>query len=325
MPKKNLFVSLFALFSAALFAAQPLLAATAPELDSRILEAKRVLDDVMKSPDRSVPEEFLAKCKAIAIYPRTLKGAFIVGARFGRGVVLKKSETGEWGPVAFSSLGGGNVGLQIGGQATDYIFLIMNDNGLSSLLKDNFTLGVDASVAAGPVGRKSAAETDFFLKAGILSYSRSMGIFAGASVDGSVMTQDNNSNAVYYGKAVTSRDILLGNSVEAQPSSAPLRDALKEYAARWSETGSKHIYETTPQEKPDYEGEIESIDYSDKSVLLINMAPADQRKEGEAANLRVVLSAKDLASVHPKEVIQVFFEPSGKDKVAKSIVKVHGK
>jgi len=105
-----------------------------------------------------------------------------------------------------------------------------------------------------------------------------------------------------------------------------LRDALKEYAARWTEAGNKHAYETTPQEKPDYQGEVESIDYSNKSILLINLAPADQRKAGEAANLRVILNSKDLASVHPNDEIQVFFESgNGKDKVAKSIVKVRGK
>ncbi len=209
-------------------------------LDARVYEAKQVLDEIMMSPDQSIPEELLAKCRAIAIYPNVLKGGFIFGARFGRGVVLTRDEkTGQWGPVAFSTIGGGSWGLQIGGQLTDLVFVVMNDRGMRGLLESNFTLGADASVAAGPVGRYSSASTDLTLRAGILSYSRSRGLFGGIALDGAVVTQDNNSNQLYYNQPVTSKEILLSNSVTVQPSSKELVDALNVYSLRWAKRSSR--------------------------------------------------------------------------------------
>jgi lipid-binding SYLF domain-containing protein len=209
-------------------------------LDARVYEAKQVLDEIMMSPDQSIPEELLAKCRAIAIYPNVLKGGFIFGARFGRGVVLTRDEkTGQWGPVAFSTIGGGSWGLQIGGQMTDLVFVVMNDRGMRGLLESNFTLGADASVAAGPVGRYSSASTDLTLRAGILSYSRSRGLFGGIALDGAVVTQDNNSNQLYYNQPVTSKEILLSNSVTVQPSSKELVDALNQYSLRWASRGGR--------------------------------------------------------------------------------------
>ncbi len=204
-----------------------------PEQDSRIWEAKQVMAEVMMTPEQSIPEELLAKANAIAIYPNVLKAGFIFGGRFGRGVVLRKDDNGKWGPVAFSTIGGGSWGLQIGGSATDLILVIMNERGLNGLLSNNFTVGADAAVAAGPVGRNSEAATDLTLRAGIISYSRSRGLFAGMALDGAVLTQDNNSNTAYYGKSLTSRDILLNHAVEIQPSSKELVSALNEYSSRW--------------------------------------------------------------------------------------------
>jgi lipid-binding SYLF domain-containing protein len=204
-------------------------------LDARITEARQVMAEVMATPDQSIPEELLAKCKAIAIYPSVLKGGFIFGARYGKGVVLKKDDkTGEWGPVAFSTIGGGSWGFQIGGSATDLILVIMNERGMSALLSNNFTLGADAAIAAGPVGRNSEAATDLSLRAGIISYSRSRGLFAGIALDGAVLTQDNDSNTAYYGKPMTSKDILLNDAVEVQPSSKELARALDEYSSHWA-------------------------------------------------------------------------------------------
>ena len=214
-------------------------AAQAPELDARIHQATLVLKEIMNSPDQSIPEELLAKCKAIAIYPDVLKGGFIFGARFGKGVVIAKDATGNWGPSAFSTIGGGSWGLQIGAQATDLIFVVMNERGLDGLLSSKFTMGADVSVAAGPVGRNTQAATDLSLKAGILSYSRSRGLFGGMALDGSIVTQDNDSNTAYYGKYVTSRDVLTGGAVTAQPSSKELVDALGEYAGRWANRAQK--------------------------------------------------------------------------------------
>ena len=209
-------------------------AAGSPELDRRIWEAKQVLSEVMATPDQSIPEEMLAKCKAIAVYPNVLKGGFILAARFGKGVVLSRDEkTGKWGPVAFSTIGGGSWGFQIGGSATDLILVIMNQRGMDGLLSNNVTLGADASVAAGPVGRNTEASTDLTLRSGILSYSRSRGLFGGIALDGAVLTQDNNSNYIYYGKPLTSKDILLHNAATIQPSSVELTNALNEFSSRW--------------------------------------------------------------------------------------------
>jgi lipid-binding SYLF domain-containing protein len=214
--------------------------ADSPELDGRIHEANQVLKEIMGSPDQSIPEELLAKCQAIAIYPNVIKGGFIFGARFGKGVVLTKDlHTGKWGPLAFSTIGGGSWGLQIGGQMTDLIFVVMNERGVNGLLNSNFTLGADASVAAGPVGRSSQAATDLSLRAGILSYSRSRGLFGGIALDGAVVTQDNNSNSLYYGKPVTSKEILLGNVVKIQPTSQELVDSLNEFSTRWTQRVTK--------------------------------------------------------------------------------------
>ena len=211
-----------------------------PSLDQRVWEANQVLKEIMMAPEQSIPEELLAKCKAIAIYPSVLKGGFILGARYGKGVVLKRDEkTGQWGPVAFSTIGGGSWGLQIGGSATDLILVVMNERGMTGLLSNNFTLGGDAAVAAGPVGRNSEAATDLSLRAGIISYSRSRGLFAGMALDGAVLTQDNNSNSRYYGKSLTSRDILLYNAVQIDPSSKELTDALDEYSSRWAKRGKE--------------------------------------------------------------------------------------
>ena len=215
--------------------AEPLHADAKPELESRILEAKKVMNEIMVTPDQSIPEELLAKCKAIAIYPSVLKAGFIFGGRFGKGVVLRRNEaTGQWGPVAFSTIGGGSWGLQIGADATDLVLVIMNSRGLDGLLQSNFTMGADVGVAAGPVGRSSEAATDLTLQSGVLSYSRSRGLFAGMAVQGAVLTEDNNSNSAYYGKPVTSREILFGTGVDIQPSSKDLLESLNEYSSRWA-------------------------------------------------------------------------------------------
>ncbi len=209
--------------------------AQSTELDSRVREANTVMREIMMAPDLSIPEELLAKCKAIAIYPSVVKGAFIFGAKFGKGVVLARDEkTGQWGPVAFSTIGGGSFGFQIGGSATDMILVVMNDRGLEGLLSSNFTLGADAAVAAGPVGRNTQAATDATLRAGVLSYSRSRGLFGGVALDGAVLTEDNNSNALYYGKSVTSRDILQGGKGEIAASSKDLVNNLNDYSGRWA-------------------------------------------------------------------------------------------
>jgi lipid-binding SYLF domain-containing protein len=203
--------------------------------DRRVREAHLVMDQIMSAPDQSIPEELLAKCKAIAVYPNVLKGGFIFGLRYGNGVILKRDEkTGAWGPVAFSTIGGGSWGLQIGAQSTDVVLVILSDRGLEGMLSSRFILGTDTSLALGPIGRDAQVATDLSLRAGILSYCRTEGLFIGAVLDGSFVTENAQANAVYYGKNVTSRDILYGNAVEFQPASKALADALNEYSSRWN-------------------------------------------------------------------------------------------
>jgi lipid-binding SYLF domain-containing protein len=162
--------------------------------------AARVFDQIMAVRDKGIPRELLDRAEAIAVFPGVVKAAFIIGGHGGQGVISRRVK-GGWSAPAFFNLGGGSVGAQIGAQKTDYVLLIMNDEGLKGLLEDKFEMGGEVSVAAGPVGRTAAATTNATLDAGILSYSRSKGAFIGASLKGGTITPDNDLNeAVYEGK-----------------------------------------------------------------------------------------------------------------------------
>jgi lipid-binding SYLF domain-containing protein len=168
-------------------------------------KAAKVFDEVMRVPDKAIPQSLLDKAEAIAVFPGVLKAAFVVGGEGGRGVVSKRTPNGWSAPVFFRAVGG-SVGLQIGVSSTDLVLLFMNDEGLSQLLKDKFELGAEAMAAAGPVGREASAGTDVLMKAEILSYSRSRGLFAGIDLKGVVIKPDDDVNlAVYKMKA---RDLL---------------------------------------------------------------------------------------------------------------------
>ena len=157
-----------------------------------------VLDEVMAMPGRSIPLSLLAHCQGVAIVPDLLKGGFIVGVRHGRGVLLVRDQTGTWQPPQFISITGGNVGFQAGLQATDLVLVFKTGRSISGLLRGKLTLGADISAAAGPVGRDASAATDTTLRAEILSYSRSRGLFAGVALDGSVVQVDPLSNTAFY-------------------------------------------------------------------------------------------------------------------------------
>jgi len=177
---------------------------------NRLKSSATVLNEIMATPDKSIPEDLLTKCACVAVIPSMKKGGFIFGGRYGRGAVScrKNGGTGEWGPPSMIQLTGGSFGLLAGGAAVDVVMLIMDMDGINSLIKNKFTLGGDASVAAGPVGRSSSAETDAYMKAKILSYSRSQGAFAGLELKGAVMKQDRDANQVLYGKIVGAKDLL---------------------------------------------------------------------------------------------------------------------
>ena len=173
-------------------------------------EAAEAFADIMNVKERSIPKELLDKAEAIAVFPGVVKAAFIVGGRGGQGVISRRVK-GGWSAPAFFNLNGGSFGPQIGAQKTDYVFLIMNQDGIDGLLKDKFELGGEAGVAAGPVGREAAASTNVRLDAGILSYSRSKGAFIGAALKGAYISPDNDLNeAIYSTKAneVLKRKIL---------------------------------------------------------------------------------------------------------------------
>ena len=183
----------------------------------RLENAGTVIDEILNVPD-NIPQDLLDKARCVVVLPSVLKAAFIVGGSYGRGVMVCRTGEhfrGPWGAPAMYALEGGSIGLQIGGQATDFVILVMNDRGASSLLKSKVKLGADAAVAAGPKGRDAAANTDAYLRAEMLSYSRSRGVFAGVSLEGSTLRPDNDANHKLYGKDASAAEIITESKVEA--------------------------------------------------------------------------------------------------------------
>ena len=193
------------------FAASSLFAANKEQ--KRLENSGTVMQEVMGVPD-NIPQELLEKAECVIVFPSVLKGAFIVGGSYGRGAMVCRTGehfNGPWGSPAMYALEGGSVGFQLGGQATDLILLVMNERGASSILSSQVKLGADASVAAGPKGRDASADTDAYLRAEILSYSRSRGLFAGISLEGSTLRPDDDANADVYGRKITAKEIVMGN------------------------------------------------------------------------------------------------------------------
>jgi lipid-binding SYLF domain-containing protein len=174
-------------------------------------QAVEVFNKIMSEPDNAIPQDLLERAEAVAIFPGVVNAAFIIGGRGGLGLISRRTPTG-WSAPAFFKIGGGSFGAQIGGQKIDYIMLIMNDGGLKGLLEDKFEIGGEASIAAGPIGRLSSATTNPTLDAGILSYSRTKGLFAGVALKGAVITPDNDRNQAVYGQNAV--QLLGGNSSE---------------------------------------------------------------------------------------------------------------
>ena len=175
----------------------------------RAQAAADVLDEIQGAPDKGIPQEVLGSAECVAVVPSLLKGGFIVGGRFGRGLASCRTPKG-WSAPAFFSVKGGSVGFQIGGQAVDLVMLIMNNDGMQHLLSSQFSLGADASVAAGPVGRHAEGNTDWKMRAQVLTYSRARGIFAGVSLAGAVISQDRDSTRDFYGRMVPFKTSLTG-------------------------------------------------------------------------------------------------------------------
>ncbi len=194
----------------------------------RVQAAADVLNAIQAAPDQGIPEEVLGSAECVAVVPSMLKGGFIFGARYGKGIASCRTPKG-WSAPAFFSVKGGSFGLQIGGQAVDLIMLIMNQNGMRNMLSSKFKLGADASVAAGPVGRHAAADTDWKMRAQVLSYSRARGIFAGLELNGAVIAQDKDSTREFYGHMVSTKASLQGEA-EAPKAAYPFLDTLAKWA-----------------------------------------------------------------------------------------------
>jgi lipid-binding SYLF domain-containing protein len=196
----------------------------------RVRQAITVLDEVLAAGDKSVPKNILERAEAIAVFPSLVKAGFVVGGSRGRGIIsVRDPKTGSWSSPAFLTITGGSIGAQIGAQAVDLVLVVQNRRGLEQLLNNQFKIGADASVAAGPVGRDASASTDIQLRAQMLSYSRTRGLFAGITLNGSTIRQDRDANERFYGVAYRTRSITI-DRVGGSP----------EPSATWRETLAKH-------------------------------------------------------------------------------------
>src|ERR1700736_4472464 len=219
--------------SSILLAALPIFAEVASAADQakdddRLRNCGTVLKEILDVPD-SIPQDLLDKADCVVVFPSVLKAAFIVGGSYGRGSMSCRPGEhfqGRWGAPTMMALEGGSFGFQIGGQATDFVLLVMNESGARGILASKVKLGGDASVAAGPVGRDASADTDATLRSEILSYSRARGLFAGVSLEGSAIRPDNGDNRRVYGKKIPARDIVLSGTVAVPPAAEQLVSTL---------------------------------------------------------------------------------------------------
>jgi len=195
-------------------------------LSERLENSRTVIDEIMQTPDKGIPNDIVKQATCIAVIPSMKKGAFIVGAQYGQGVVTCRTGRGWSGPV-FIRMAGGSFGFQIGGQGTDLVLVAVNDKGLQALLKSKFKIGGDVAASAGPVGRNAQASTDLSLHAELLTYSRSKGLFAGIDLDGTTVSQNTEDTSIFYGGPHTFEEILKGNVLPPEESKPFLRTIAK--------------------------------------------------------------------------------------------------
>jgi lipid-binding SYLF domain-containing protein len=206
---------------------------TASKASDRVQAAADVLNEIQSAPDSGIPQEILGKAECVAVVPSMLKGGFIVGGKYGRGLASCRTPKG-WSTPAFFTIAGGSFGFQIGGQAVDLVMLIMNNDGMQHLLSSKVALGADASVAAGPVGRHAEGNTDWKMRAQVLTYSRARGVFAGVSLNGAVLKQDKDSTRDFYGHMMTFKAALTG---EVDPPAGA--NAFLTTLAKWAQEAAK--------------------------------------------------------------------------------------
>lgn len=221
----------FALVPLLLMLVSPLVVAGEKE-DERAHNAARVLSEIMAVPDKRVPNHLIEKAEAIAVIPDVVKAGLVLGGRHGKGLISVRSADGTWSNPSYLTITGGSIGFQAGVQSTDVVLVFRSKRGVDQIVNGKFTLGADAAVAAGPVGRNAQASTDAQLKAEIYSYSRSRGLFAGVALDGSVLSIDHDSNQATYGRNMTPRRIFEGGVGAVPNAVVDFRDRLEEYTAQ---------------------------------------------------------------------------------------------
>lgn len=215
-----------------LSSAEPIASAKAE--NNRLENAGKVMHEILGIPD-DIPQDLINKARCVIVMPSVLKAAFVFGGSYGRGAMVCRTGrnfTGPWSAPAMYALEGGSFGLQIGGEATDFVFLVMNDRGASSLLHSKVRLGGDATAAAGPIGRSAEADTDAYMRAEILTYSRARGVFAGISLDGSTLRPDGEANRKLYGRSASAVNIIRESEFAAPASSQDLLAALRHSSPR---------------------------------------------------------------------------------------------
>ena len=206
------------------------------DIDKRLDASAKVLNEIMATPDKAIPDKVMSDAKCVAVVPSMVKVAVVFGGNHGKGVATCRTESGRWSAPAPITITGGSWGLQLGGQAVDLVMIVTNEDGMQHLLSSKFKLGADASAAAGPVGRDAAADTDVKMRAEVLTYSRARGIFAGIDLNGSVITQDKDETRILYGTFVPFNDILSGK-VPARGASEPFLAAIRRYSGQAREHG----------------------------------------------------------------------------------------
>lgn len=217
------------------------------DIDKRLQESATVLNEIMGTPDKAIPDKVMSDAKCVAVVPSMVKVAFVVGGNHGKGIATCRMANGNWSAPAPITVTGGSWGLQAGGQAIDLVMIVTNDQGMEHLLESKFKLGADASAAAGPVGRDAAADTDWKMKAEVLTYSRARGVFAGIDLTGSAVTQDKDETRILYGTFVPFSDILTGK-IQPTNSSEAFLMTLRKYSqqSREKEHGELRMPASTP-------------------------------------------------------------------------------
>lgn len=199
------------------------------DTDKRLQEAANTISEIMSAPDKGIPQDLFQKAACVTIVPGVKKAAFVIGGKYGRGFMVCRNGKDGWAAPAGIRIEGGSVGFQIGASETDVVMLVMNQDGVNKLLSNKFTFGADATATAGPVGRSASAATDAQLKAEILTYSRSRGLFAGVSLEGATLRTDEDANKDLYGKATSNKEIVSG-AVATPASAAALLSEVKKHA-----------------------------------------------------------------------------------------------